>query len=159
MQARTNAQGNSDSEPWGAKMEELHKFLNEVRTSTEFQNMALRAAKEAGHNLSSSDDALGDELNARLTLIISQVLFELSDGRFIGRTHHRRKLYNQDCRGPLCRKAERDRSRERYRTAHAESASRRQNKRASTFDDQVLEFVAKKYDARLEAENTRGTAA
>lgn len=38
---------------------------------------------------------------------------ELTDNRFASRQHYSRATYAQGCRGPLCRKAERDRGRKR----------------------------------------------
>jgi hypothetical protein len=42
---------------------------------------------------------------------------ELEDERFSGRTHHKKATYAKGCRGPLCRKAERDEAREDTRKA------------------------------------------
>ena len=38
---------------------------------------------------------------------------ELTDERFTGRKHYKRATYAKGCHGPLCRKAEKDRGRER----------------------------------------------
>jgi hypothetical protein len=42
---------------------------------------------------------------------------ELSDPKYWGRKHYSRATYASGCRGPLCRKSERDRG--RYRNADA----------------------------------------
>jgi len=131
-------------------VQELKEFLDQIRSSDEFRTVAVRAARMAGYDVNSADESISDVLDDRVTVILGQVLFELTDQRFIGRRHHRRKLYNQDCRGPLCRKVERDRSRVRYRKAH-DASPKRYNKRASMFDDQILEHVAKKYNALIES--------
>lgn len=47
-------------------------------------------------------DELSDDIKA-----------ELTDKRFPNRSHHSRSTYADGCRGPLCRKSERDRSRRR----------------------------------------------
>lgn len=44
----------------------------------------------------------------------SDILDELCEEKFISRTHGVRSTYAQGCRGPLCRKSERDRGRERH---------------------------------------------
>jgi hypothetical protein len=44
-----------------------------------------------------------------------EVIFELTDERFINRTHYKRATYALGCHGPLCRKSERDRGLERQR--------------------------------------------
>lgn len=125
------------------ELRHLYAFLEEVRLSIEFRTVATRAAKQSGYDL---DDELADEmLNKRTTLIIRQVMLELANDEFKGRTHHRRGLYNDGCHLPLCKKAERDRSRERYRRAH-QINPRKYNKRSSLFDDQILEFIANKYE-------------
>lgn len=138
-------------------MEDLKVFLDQIRISPEFQAVALRAAKQSGFNTDTSDDSLNDVLNNHLTVVLGQIMFELSDERYQNCIHHKRKLYNKGCRGPLCRKSERDRSRNRYRQAHNITHPRRYNKRISTFDDQILEFIADKYDTHMRAH--RETAA
>lgn len=50
----------------------------------------------------------------------ADVLFELLDKAYDGRTHATRATYAKGCRGPLCRKAERDRGRERHAARQAE---------------------------------------
>jgi hypothetical protein len=49
----------------------------------------------------------------------ADILFELIDKVFDGRTHATRATYAKGCRGPLCRKAERDRGRERHAARQA----------------------------------------
>lgn len=44
---------------------------------------------------------------------------ELSDPEFINRTHGRRSTYAVGCRGPLCRKAERDEAERKYQRKRA----------------------------------------
>lgn len=42
------------------------------------------------------------------------VLAELTDKEYTGRTHGRRATYAQGCHGPLCKKSERDLGHEKY---------------------------------------------
>ena len=48
------------------------------------------------------------------------ILLELADKIYDGRTHATRACYAKGCRGPLCRKSERDRGRERHAARQAE---------------------------------------
>jgi len=50
----------------------------------------------------------------------ADILLELCDKDYDGRTHATRATYAKGCRGPLCRKAERDRGRERHAARQAE---------------------------------------
>lgn len=43
--------------------------------------------------------------------LADDVLAELKDPDFIGRTHYKKATYAVGCRGPLCRKLERDEAR------------------------------------------------
>lgn len=43
------------------------------------------------------------------------VLDELTDEKFLHLKHNSRKTYYKGCRGPLCRKAERDKQRRYYK--------------------------------------------
>jgi hypothetical protein len=49
-----------------------------------------------------------------LTELARLVAVEIADERFFGQKHHDRNTYANGCHGPLCRKAERDRAREKY---------------------------------------------
>ena len=46
--------------------------------------------------------------------LMLKVVKELSDPLFLGRTHGKISCYNEGCRGPFCRKVNRDRSRQMY---------------------------------------------
>ena len=48
-----------------------------------------------------------------LKQVWSEVVHELADRKFRGRSHHNRKTYEHGCLGPLCRKANRDYMRRR----------------------------------------------
>jgi hypothetical protein len=50
----------------------------------------------------------------------ADILTELNDEKYKGRTHATRSTYAKGCRGPLCRKSERDRGRERHASRQAE---------------------------------------
>lgn len=50
----------------------------------------------------------------------ADIFFELHDSSYLGRTHATRSTYAKGCRGPLCRKSERDRGRERHAARQAE---------------------------------------
>lgn len=126
-------------------LEELHEFLNNIKTSPEFRATVFRAAVASGYDPKSGDENAAEELERRITVLMGQILFELTDERFKARTHHRRKLYDEGCKGPLCRKAERDRSRRRYQRGNPGG---NRNRRRSLLDDAVLEYVADKYDTR-----------
>lgn len=43
---------------------------------------------------------------------------ELADGEYVGQSHYDRNTYFNGCRGPLCRKAERDNAAKKYAEAH-----------------------------------------
>lgn len=126
-------------------MLELHQFLNDIKTSPEFRGTVFRAAVASGYDPNAGDETAAEDLEQRITVLMGQILFELTDERFSTRTHHRRKLYDDGCKGPLCRKAERDRSRQRYRRGNPGG---NRNRRRSLLDDAVLEYVADKYDDR-----------
>lgn len=137
-------------------MKEVHKFLSEIKNSNEFRALVLGAAQKIGYG--ATDDAVADSVNLKINLLISQILLELGNEQYIGLAHHKRKRYNQGCRGPLCRKAERDRCRARYRETHKVSF-KRYNRRASILDDAIIAFIAEKYDKVLkttEAERKQG---
>lgn len=43
------------------------------------------------------------------------IQLEIEDERFLTRTHGRTATYDDGCRGPFCKKAHRDKQREKYR--------------------------------------------
>lgn len=47
----------------------------------------------------------------------ADIVEELRDPKFISRQHYSRATYAEGCRGPLCRKSEKDRGRKRNRIA------------------------------------------
>lgn len=123
-------------------MLELHEFLSEIKTSPEFRATVFRAAIASGYDPNAGDESIAEELEGRITVLLGQILFELSDEQYRGRIHNRRKLYDEGCKGPLCLKAERDRSRRRYQKGNP-SAGR--NRRKSQIDDVVLNYICDKY--------------
>lgn len=54
----------------------------------------------------------------------ADILFELHDPEYQGRSHATRSTYAKGCRGPLCRKSERDRGRERHASRQAEKGKK-----------------------------------
>ena len=50
-----------------------------------------------------------------LNELAPDVAAELADPHFLTRTHGKKATYQAGCRGPLCRKAERERKRASYR--------------------------------------------
>lgn len=69
------------------------------------------------------------------------VIEELTDERFFGRKHYSRSTYAMKCRGPLCRKAERDRGRDRWVSQRAKVGQSVSPRPAARVEDD---------DARLE---------
>lgn len=69
------------------------------------------------------------------------VLAELLDPDYTGRSHHKKATYAKGCRGPLCRKAERDEAREDTRLA-ALAAGREYVQRPTAAQDRDLELQA-----------------
>ena len=133
-------------------MRETHAFLQELKLSLEFKEVAHKAARLAGYAVETdSDSPYGEEFDRRVNLLLVKLVIELSDPAYVTRTHHRRKLYSLGCHGPLCTKANRDRDRERYRKAHSAYGTRR-NKRASEFDDLILDFISHRYEAHTQSE-------
>lgn len=47
----------------------------------------------------------------KLATLADEIIAELSDPKFITRTHGSRGTHNDGCKGPMCRKANRDRMR------------------------------------------------
>jgi hypothetical protein len=127
-------------------MLELHEFLSEIKASPEFRAAVFRAAVASGYDPKAGDESIAEELEGRITVLIGQILFELSDETYRDRTHNRRKLYDEGCKGPLCLKAERDRSRKRYQKGNP-GASR--NRRKSQIDDAVLNYICEQYMQRI----------
>lgn len=120
----------------------LREFLNSIKSSPEFRAAVTRAAIACDYDPSSGDENIGEELDRRITVLFGEVLFELTDERYATRTHGSRKTYDDECRGPLCRKSERDRSRKRYQRGNPTS---HRNRRKSALDDAVLAYVMKQY--------------
>lgn len=127
-------------------MLELYEFLLEIKASPEFRATVFRAAVISGYDPKTGDESIAEELEGRITVLIGQVLFELSDEMYRNRTHNSRKLYDEGCKGPLCLKAERDRSRKRYQKGNP-GASR--NRRKSQIDDAVLNYICEQYRQRI----------
>lgn len=71
--------------------------------------------------------------------LLLQVVKELSDPLYLGRTHGKISCYNEGCRGPFCRKVNRDRSRQMYgnKTNVKRHRQRRQHK-----EDEMLALLA-----------------
>lgn len=123
----------------------VREFLSEIKNSTEFRAVVL----EAGQSIDLCDDTLTEEINSQITLLVGQIYFELTDERFGNKKHHRLKLYNNGCRGPLCRKAERDRSRARYQKGNT---LLRTNRRGSIILDAAIDYIKHKYEQNRLAE-------
>lgn len=137
-------------------MLELREFLNQMKTSPEFRAAVHRAAITCGFDPTTGDENIAEELEQRITVLFGEILFELTDERFAGRTHMSRKTYDDDCRGPLCRKMERDRSRKRYQRGNPSST---RNRRKSALDDAVLTYAWKKYEEYTNNRDQLGGAA
>lgn len=67
-----------------------------------------------------------------------EVVDELTSVEFASRTHGTRSCHNAGCRGPLCRKFNRDRSRKEYRKKNP--AARTRNAK-DTEVDQILNLI------------------
>ena len=84
--------------------------------------------------------------------LIQHVADELSDERFTGQSHYDKNTYANGCRGPLCRKAERDAAARRY-AAHNPDRKARPRKpehiARDAYLNQVIDLV--KSQPRLEA--------
>jgi hypothetical protein len=70
------------------------------------------------------------------------ILAELKDERFKGRVHYSRATYAEGCHGPLCRKAETDRSRKRNQR-RAEEEGREYVPNLSVRDREREDFLNK----------------
>lgn len=70
--------------------------------------------------------------------LISQIVDELLDPNFAGRTHSYRTTYKAGCDGPLCRKAERDRSNRKRAKANPERRARSKSAELDAFLDEVI---------------------
>lgn len=71
----------------------------------------------------------------------------------IGRRHGSRSTYSIGCRGPLCRKAERDRGRGKYRIRQTAAGAEvyLMPPRAARVEDPFLEYHQEYYDVRRNA--------
>lgn len=128
-------------------MLETREFLGAIKASPEFRAILTRSAAGLGYDLSNADESLAEDLSNRITVLFGEILFELTDERFFNRTHGSRKTYDDHCRGPLCRKSERDRSRRRYQNGNPDA---HQNRRRSALDDVVIDYVLETLDKRTE---------
>lgn len=72
--------------------------------------------------------------------LLQAIVDELCDETYPNRIHHSRATYALGCRGPLCRKSERDRGSRRFKERHPESRS--YNPSTARQDDAMLEAFA-----------------
>jgi len=76
----------------------------------------------------------------RMSELIQQVTDELCDDRYSGQSHYDKNTYANGCRGPLCRKAERDAAARRY-AAHNPDRKARPRKPEAIARDAYLNQV------------------
>ena len=75
------------------------------------------------------------------------VAVELADENYFGQSHYDRNTYQNGCRGPLCRKAERDNAARKYAQAHPERKPRVRRPEAIARDaylNQVISLIKSK---------------
>ena len=84
--------------------------------------------------------------------LIQHVTAELCDDRYSGQSHYDKNTYANGCRGPLCRKAERDAAAKRYAALNPDRKPRPRKPEDIARDaylNQVIDMV--KSQPRLEA--------
>lgn len=86
---------------------------------------------------------------------------ELSDEKFADRKHHSRATYADGCRGPLCRKAERDRGRVRPKPPSKSGFRRKGREWMEDLPniDAILEWHFEEVAKRKEAKKKKEVAA
>jgi hypothetical protein len=67
---------------------------------------------------------------------------ELSDEKYFGQSHYDRNTYYNGCRGPLCRKAERDNAAKKYAEAHPDRKARARKPEAIARDAYLNQVLA-----------------
>lgn len=89
----------------------------------------------------------------------AEVVLELSDDRFGGRTHGRKPTYQAGCHGPLCQKVERDTRRAWYRAKQKELGKEVQDRKApgGKYPDDLLEEIQAWHERDREAEKALST--
>lgn len=87
-------------------------------------------------------DAVVEELTELPAKLADEIVDEITDEQFTSRTHGTRSCHNAGCRGPLCTKFNRDRSRELYRKNNPDVTRLRAGSRDPALDgflDAVIE--------------------
>lgn len=74
--------------------------------------------------------------------LIREVAAEIADGRFSGQSHYDRNTYQNGCRGPLCRKAERDNAARKYAEAHPDRRPRKRSPEAIAREAYLNQVIA-----------------
>lgn len=72
---------------------------------------------------------------------------ELDDARFATKTHGRRSTYMAGCRGPLCRKSERDAKNDAYRRSKKGSPILEYTPRPERMFDTIIEEAQQLHNA------------
>lgn len=84
-----------------------------------------------------------------------EVLEEINDPGYLNRVHGRPATYNAGCRGPLCRKMNRDRARQVYEKSQIQSGKevKSYGPRADLVEEIVLEIAQNWYLKGLEGDD------